>query len=150
MTATELWAAFTARNPIETDYEAWAFGADPDALADLVLRRIKTATASAYPLYALEGEALPQAGEYSVILNAREEAVCVICTTRVYVTPYRAVTADHAYKEGEGDRSLAYWRRVHETFFTACLAEAGLTFNEDMEVVCEEFEVVYRPEEEMI
>ena len=28
------------------------------------------------------------------------------------------VSEEHAYKEGEGDRSLAYWRAVHEEFFT--------------------------------
>lgn len=83
-------------------------------------------------------------GEYSVILNDAEEAVCVIRTTKVDVVLFREVTAEHARKEGEGDRSLAYWRQVHEEFFTDCMAEAGLTFTEEMPVVCEEFEVVYR------
>ena len=35
---------------------------------------VKTATASAYPMYALEKEPLPEAGEYSVILDSREQA----------------------------------------------------------------------------
>ena len=142
MTAQEMWI----ESGIEADYEAWAFGDDPDTLAELVRTGIKTATASAYPLYELEGEELPKAGEYSVILDTNDEAVCIICTTKVYVTPYRAVTAEQAYKEGEGDRSLDYWRRVHEAFFFREMAEAGLTFTEDMGVVCEEFEVVYPKE----
>ena len=79
MTAEQMWRDFTAaRGPVEADYEAWAFGGDPDGLAGLVLAGIKTATASAYPLYGLEGEPLPEAGEYSVILDSRGEAVCVI------------------------------------------------------------------------
>ena len=49
----------------------------------------------------------------------------------------------NAYKEGEGDKSLAYWRQVHEEFFTACLGEAGLTFTPDSKVVLEEFRKVY-------
>ena len=139
MTAQEMWNA----SGIEAEYEAWAFGDDPDTLAELVRTGVKTATASAYPFYELEGEDLPKAGEYSVILNTKDEAVCVIRTTKVYVTPYCEVTAEQAWKEGEGDRSLDYWRRVHEAFFRKELEAASLTFTEDMGVVCEEFEVIY-------
>ena len=142
MTAQEMWNA----SGIEAEYEAWAFGDDPDTLAELVRTGVKTATASAYPFYELEGEALPKAGEYSVILDTKDEAVCIIRTTKVYVTPYREVTAEQAWKEGEGDRSLDYWRRVHEAFFRKELEAVGLIFTEDMGVVCEEFEVVYPKE----
>lgn len=145
MTHQQLWAAYRAANPDAGDeYEAWAYGADPDGLAELTRAGIKTATASAGPLYALEGEPLPRAGEYNVILNSRDEAVCVTRTTRVYTVPFDQVSAGQAWREGEGDRSLEYWRRVHEDFFRAELAEAGLVFTPDMPVVCEEFEVVYR------
>ena len=148
MTHQEMWAACKAVNPnAGEDYMAWVYGDDPDTLAELTRTGMKTATASSGPLYALEGEPLPEAGEYSVVLNSRDEAVCVIHTTRVYTMPFCEVTADHAYKEGEGDRSLEYWRRVHENFFRAELAEAGLEFSPEMPVVCEEFEVVYPPSE---
>ena len=142
MTAQEMWKA----SGIEAEYEAWAFGDDPDTLAELVRTGVKTATASAYPFYELEGVDLPKAGEYSVILNTKDEAVCIIRTTKVYVTPYCEVTAEQAWKEGEGDRSLDYWRRVHEAFFRTELETVGLFFSEDMGVVCEEFEVIYPKE----
>lgn len=147
MTAQEMWKVFSEKEHMEAEYEAWAFGDASDTLAELVLQGIKTATASAYPLYELEGEPLPEAGEYSVILNSEDEAVCVIRTTKVYVEAFHAVSAEHAYKEGEGDRSLAYWRQVHEEFFIKCMTEAGLAFDENMPVVCEEFEVVYPKED---
>ena len=51
-------------------------------------------------------------------------------------------TAEHAYKEGEGDRSLEYWRKVHEEFFTEELESIDQKFNEDIKLVCEEFELV--------
>ena len=142
MTAKEMWNA----SGIDAEFDAWAFGDDPDTLAQLVRTGVKTATASAYPLYELEGEPLPEAGEYSVILNTRDEAVCIIRTAKVHVTPYCEVTAEQAYKEGEGDRSLSYWRQVHEAFFRKEMEAAGMTFTEDMGVVCEEFEVVYPKE----
>ena len=145
MTHQELWAACrAAHREAGEDYEAWAYGGDPDGLAELTRAGVKTATASAGPLYELEGEPLPEAGAYSVILDSRAEAVAVIRTTRVYTVPFNQVSAEHAFREGEGDRSLAYWRRVHEDFFRAELAEVGLEFSPTMPVVCEEFEVVYR------
>jgi len=141
MTAKELWSAFGG----EGEYEVWSFGSDADGLAALVLAGKKTATASAYPLYELEGEPLPQAGEYSVILDSTENAVCIIRTTRVSIVPFDEISERQAALEGEGDLSLAYWRRVHRDFFTAELAGAGLSFDERMPVVFEEFELAYAP-----
>ena len=148
MNDKELWELFRREHPdAGADYQAWAFGGNPDKLAELVLAGIKTATASAYPLYAIDGEPLPKVGEYSVILDSREAAVCVIRTTRVSVLPFDQVTEKHAWLEGEGDRSLSYWREVHRKFFTACMAEAGQMFDEKMPVVCEEFELLFAPPE---
>ena len=74
MREEELWKAYCEKENIDIDtpYEAWEFGDAPDKLADLVLRGIKTATASGYDLYFIEGaeEPLPQPGDYSVILNS--------------------------------------------------------------------------------
>ncbi len=140
MTAEELWK----KSGLTSEYEAWAFGEAADKLADLVVRGIKTATCSAYELYEIENEPLPREGDYSVILNSQDEAVCIIRTTRVYVTEFSKVSEEHAFKEGEGDRSLQYWRDVHENFMSNELATVGRTFDEDTRVVCEEFEVAYR------
>lgn len=145
MTEKELWEAFIAENGLEDcGYESWAFGVEADLLANLVLVGEKTATASAYPLYELENEPLPAAGEYSVILDSSGNAVCIIQTTKVTLVPFHAVTAQHAFKEGEGDRSLDFWRRSHEKFFTEWLHKSGLEFTPEMKVVCEEFVVVYK------
>lgn len=146
MTAKELWNAFAAQNNItDCEYDVWALGDQPDLLAHLVAIGEKTATASAYPLYEVDNEPLPDAGEYNVILDASDNAVCITQTTKVTVVPFYAITAEHAFKEGEGDKSLDYWKQTHEAFFTNCMAEAGLCFTPDMKVVCEEFVVVYKP-----
>ena len=143
MNAAEMWERFCEKSGIKADYDDWAFGGAPDALAELVLNGNKTATASAYPLYEQEQEPLPKAGDYSVILNTKGEAVCIIRTTKVYVVPFREVSADHAFREGEDDRSLESWRKVHRDFFTREMNDEGLSFDEDMPVVCEEFMRVY-------
>ena len=139
MTAEDLWR----RSGLTGIYEVWAFGEAPDKLASLVKGGIKTATCSAYDLYEAEDESLPVVGEYSVILDSHDEAVCIIRTEKVYVVEFDQVTAEHAWKEGEGDRSLEYWRKVHEDFLSKELAEINRSFNGHTKVVCEEFEMVF-------
>ncbi len=139
MTAEELWK----QTGLTGTYEAWAFGEAADQLANLVIEGIKTATCSAYDVYIAEQEPLPEEGAYSVILNSNSEAVCVIRTTKVYVTEFAKVSAAHAYREGEGDRSLKYWRAVHEAFLKKELAPLKLVFSDQTKVVCEEFELVF-------
>lgn len=144
MKATEMWEAYKKLRPeIGDEIDAWAFGAEPDELAQLVLSGTKTATASAYDLYHLENEPLPKVGTFDVVLNSQDEAVCIIEITKVSIVPFKDVSADHAFKEGEGDKSLAWWRQVHQDLFTQWFEECHLTFREDSKVVLEEFRVVY-------
>ena len=91
----------------------------------------------------MDGDALPEVGQYSVVLNEAQEAVCIIRTERVFTVPFDQVDETQAWKEGEGDRSLAYWRQVHCCVFSEWMAEAGLVFAEKMPVVCEEFVRVF-------
>ena len=146
MTARELWEEFSRKTGINADYDEWAFcggGEIGDELAQLVLEGKKTATASAYIAYQTENEPLPQAGEYSVVLFDSGEAACIIRNVRVSLVPFKKVPAEHAYCEGEGDRSLEYWRSVHREAFETDYAAAGLPFDEDGLCVLEEFEPVY-------
>ena len=144
MTPQEMCNAYKQINSaIGDEIDAWAFGVDADFLADLVLKGEKTATASAYDLYALEDEPLPQEGKFDVILDSQNQAVCIVEITKVSVQPFNQVSAQHAFKGGEGDKTLIYWRQVHEDFFKDCLGEAGLTFTPESKVVLEEFRKVY-------
>ena len=144
MKPQEMWNAYKQINPsIGDEIDAWAFGVEADLLADLVLKGEKTATASAYDLYAVDNDPLPQEGTFDVVLDSQDQAVCIVEVTKVSVQPFHQVSEDHAYKEGEGDKSLAYWRQVHEEVFTEWMSEAGLTFTPDSKVVLEEFRKVY-------
>lgn len=145
MTAEEIWKIYSEKSGVKNEeYEAWAFGDDPDKLAELTVKGIKTATCSAYCWYENGEEELPKVGEYSVILNSKNEAVCITKTTKVYIEQFGNISSEQAYKEGEGDRSLEYWRQVHRDFFTKELAEIGKEFSEYLELVCEEYEVVFK------
>lgn len=146
MKEQQMWREFISAHPEYQNktYQPWSYGVEPDELARLTIENIKTATASAFEEYALENEALPEEGELNIILDANEEAVCITKTIKVTVIPFIEVSNEHAYKEGEGDRSLHYWRAVHKDFFNQSYKKKGLTFHEHIPVVCEEFEVIYK------
>ena len=148
MQAKELWSQFVAAHPEHENaaYEAWSFGVDPAELAELTLQGLKTATTSGHELYEIDNEALPMENEFSVILDGSDNAICITKTTKVYVTPFNEVSEQHAFKEGEGDRTLAYWKRVHTDFFLEEYTKNELVFDEEALVVCEEFDVVYKAE----
>ena len=151
--ASELWGAYLASGSLQASaaasatYSAWQFGYgvdQGDRLLACVLDGPKRATTGALATYEAEGEAVPVPGDYSVILDGHGVARCVIRTTRVDILPFEEVDAAFAYDEGEGDRSLEYWRSVHWAYFVRELAGLGLEATPDMPVVCERFEVVYR------
>lgn len=139
MTAEEMWSL----SGLKGKYEAWSYGVAANELADLTNKGIKTATASAYILYEMDGVDIPKVNDYSVILDEDDNAICIIKTIKVTVVPFNKVSEEHAYKEGEGDRSISYWREVHKRFFLPQMKEAGLSFTDDMLVVCEEFIKVF-------
>lgn len=151
-TPTALWQSYLAMLPPDYDPppqpEAWSFGDSPqlaDELAALVLAGVKTATCSALWEYEAEGEFPPQAGALSIILSGAGLPQAVVQTVEVVIRPYDQVDAAFAFEEGEGDRSLAYWREAHRRFFTRTLAAIGREFVETMPLVCERFRILYRP-----
>ncbi|HKM00449.1 MAG TPA: ASCH domain-containing protein [Sedimentibacter sp.] len=136
-------------NPINTNkiYTSWYFcdnKQDADELAQLVMDGIKKATASLYLFYESENEELPKVGDLSVITNWEGEAKCIIRTSNIDIVPFKDVTEEFAQTEGEGDKSLKYWKRAHSEYFSREVKELGKEFNENMLVVCEKFEVVYK------
>lgn len=125
--------------------EAWAFGATPahaDELLGLVLAGTKTATASSLWDYEHTGEALPEPGLLNIILDGRGAPRAVLRTVSVEIVPFHEVSDEHAYAEGEDDRSLASWKEVHERFWRA-YSESPQGFKPDMPVLCEQFELLY-------
>ncbi|OQW61083.1 MAG: ASCH domain-containing protein [Proteobacteria bacterium SG_bin9] len=114
---------------------SFAFGDGPalaDELLDLVIKGLKTATCST------EDEPNTSSpGEKWIVLDGRGEPRCVIETTEVSYRRYPDVDAQFAFEEGEGDRSLAYWRDAHRNYF----GRQG-KFRDDMMLMCERFRLV--------
>ena len=150
MTVQQMWAAYgekIGKGKLEgKTYSAWHFCNDEQGVYPLVLSGQKQATASSLWVYEAEGELVPKQGDLSIILDWEGNARCIIETTRVDIVSFNEVTEEFAAIEGEGDGSLAHWRRVHDEFFREECEGIGRDFAEDMPTICEQFRVVYRPE----
>ena len=144
-----LWSDFlhtTGRDSALPLPPVWSFSdnaADADELADLVVRGIKRATAPSVWELEAAGEPIPRAGDLDLIVDARGIARCIIETTHVEVVSFDEVPAAFAAAEGEGDGSLAYWRRVHEAYYARVLDGTPFVPRPDMPIVCQHFRVVY-------
>jgi uncharacterized protein YhfF len=150
----ELWGEFlgssseAAGAAAGASYTSWQFGhgvGQGDRLLAYVLSGSKRATTGALWAYEHEGEAVPRVGDFSVVTDGSGVARCVIQTNWVAIVPFDTVDEQFAYDEGEGDRSLEYWREVHWHYFVRELSALGMTARPDMPVVCERFEVVFLP-----
>ena len=149
MTGPEMWAEFCSKNDIDinTKHDMWKFcggGVFADDLANLVLAGIKTATSSSKIAFETDGDPLPETGTYSVILFDNDEASCILQDTKVSVVPFNKVSEEHAYKEGENNRSLEMWREVHKNAFSPDYERVGQEFDENGLCVLEEFQVVHK------
>ena len=114
---------------------SFAFGDSPalaDELLDLVLKGIKTATCSTED----EPNTSTQ-GERWIVLDGRGLPRCVIESTEVTYRRLDDVDAAFAHDDGEGDRSLAYWREAHRRYF----GRQG-KISEGMMLMCERFRLV--------
>ena len=138
---TAFWEAVATTSDPEP--ETWAFG-DHARLADellaLVLDGTKTATAGALADYEAHDEQLPEPGDLAIVLDGSGEPRVLLQVTHVEVRPFSEVDADHAWLEGEGDRSLAHWREGHEQFFARASVDG---FDPAMPVVLERFVVLH-------
>jgi uncharacterized protein YhfF len=100
----------------------------------LVLEGKKRATCWA----ASEGLKGAAVGKSMVALDGKRRPRVVLTTKSLVQRQFDDVDGQFAYDEGEGDRSLAYWREAHKHYFT----RLGL-FEPDMQLWCERFSVEY-------
>ena len=137
----EFWRRFVAATGIDGPYTAWGFGSTPEMATNLgllVRDGPKRATASRVSDYGPD-EPMPAPGDLSVILDGDGEPLCVIRTTAIEVRAFGEVDEEFAWTEGEGDRSLTYWREAHIPFFTSY----GGSLDETTPVVLERFDLVW-------
>jgi uncharacterized protein YhfF len=118
------------------DLESFAFGDSPELaneLLALVIAGRKRATC--WPVS--EGDKGVEVGKRWVVNDGQGRARAIIETVEVTRRRFDDVDAAFAHDEGEGDRTLAWWRNAHTDYFT----RRG-EFAQGMDVYCERFRLV--------
>ena len=118
-----------------TEMDSFSFGDSAelaDELLELVLIGKKTATAWA----AAEGDKGVVVGKRWIVKDGRGPGA-ILETVELERRRFGEVDAAFAHDEGEGDRSLAWWREAHRRYFT----RRG-EFSPGMELYCERFRLI--------
>ena len=146
------WQRFLDSLPADSPYHQRSYDAEKwgdyremaEELGALIASGTKTASCSSLWEWEADGDPIPEVGLITIVLNWEGAPLCIIETVEVETKPYNQVGAQFAYEEGEGDRSMQYWREAHWHFFSRTLAAIGREPSEDMPLVCERFRVIYR------
>jgi len=93
--------------------------------------------------YQYDQEPIPRTGDIEIIVDHRNQPALVTRIVRSEVVAFNQVSAEYAAIEGEGDGSLAYWRKGHWNFFSRECKRIGREPSETMPVICNVFEVLH-------
>lgn len=157
--AESMWADYLAHRAISPEvaphHVAESFGDHPalaDELLGVILNGTKRATSSLACEYAYYDERVPQPDDHCIICDGQGEPKAILRVISVDRSSFYEVDGQFAAAEGEGDLSLAHWRREHEKFWRRTQKTIGRDWSpEDTqkpggELILERFEICW-PEE---
>ena len=143
----DYWERFKQETGLVAELtDAFGMGDSPglmQELIELVLEGKKRASTTLVREMEAEGWPEPREGEYNILLDGEGKPAAVIVTVSAKRARFREVDAEHAYWEGEMERTLESYRREHAKYYRRRGEALGFEFSEDMEVILERFEVVY-------
>jgi uncharacterized protein YhfF len=116
---------------------------DANECAKLVKKGIKRTTSHSLLGLQYRKEPLPKVGDFTVVTNWEGKAQCIVRTTAVKFKPFFSIDEAYAKLEGEGDKSLEYWKKTHWEHYERELEPFNRVPRESMIIVCEEFEKVF-------
>jgi len=116
---------------------------DANECAKLVKKGIKRTTSHSLLGLQYRKEPLPKVGDFTVVTNWEGKAQCIVRTTVVKFKPFFSIDEAYAKLEGEGDKSLEYWKKTHWEYYERELESFSRVPRESMIIVCEEFEKVF-------
>lgn len=149
MTIQKYWDRYLLANNLDPKtkyYEAMYFGMTKElanSLLEMVLSGQKKATASSLWAFEAESHELPKVGDLSIVTDWEGTPYCIMKTTAIIIIPFNEMTYDICKREGE-DENLESWRENHGKHFALEGEALGYEFSEEMPVVFEDFEIVWK------
>ncbi len=144
-----LWKSFQEEN---SEYSNQTFNdsfhfcdnkEDADECAILVQKGIKQATSTSLWWFQKEESEIPEIGALYVITDWEGKAKAIVKTLKVEQVAFKDIDESYAKIEGEGDKSLNHWKKVHWDYYTREMNEFEEHPSEDMIIVCEIFETLF-------
>ncbi|WP_412989714.1 ASCH domain-containing protein [Pediococcus siamensis] len=148
--AEQMWNTYAqAHDLTDKTFQTRWFGdqENPEEIRDLttkILAKDKISTSRPLAYYASEGEQIPQPGDYYVLLDAEMHPVGIIETVVSELIPFLRVSAEHAYNEAEGERTLADWQARSLTKFTEQMKKFDRNFSTNDPILCEVIKLAYK------
>ena len=116
---------------------------DANECAELVVKHIKQATSTSMWWYETYNYPIPEIGDLNIITDWNGKAKAIIRTILVEKIPFKEITEEYAKIEGEGDKSLHYWKKVHWDYYTREMKSQNASPTKNMIIVCERFKTIW-------
>lgn len=143
----KFWEKVKKEKGIEGEFaDAFGFGDTPELrqeLLELILEGKKRASTNLLIESKIMGYPSSKLGQYNVILDGEGRPAAVIKTVSLRKARFKDVDEEHAYWEGEGDRTVETYLKEHIKYYTRIGKTLGFEFHEDLEVEFESFVLVY-------
>lgn len=145
----KFWNRFVNSNPdyskkvVPQSYYFCDNKKDADECSELVVKDIKKATATLLWWFRQHNEILPKVGDLAIVTDWKGNPKAIIKTTKIEHVAFNQITAEFAEIEGEGDKSLKYWKAVHQAYYEREMETYSDEFDENMIIVCEHFIRIY-------
>jgi len=150
-TVYEMWNSFIKSNPEFKDNEmpeSWYFHnneKDANRLAELIVSEKKKAGSGLYSWYEEANADLPKVGTKHIITDFDGKARAIIEIIKVDTIPFNQISKDYAEMDiGTKIEPLKKWKKAHWDFFVNAMEESGGKPTEEMLIVCEKFETIWK------
>jgi len=150
-TVYEMWNDFIKSNPEFKDNEmpeAWYFHnneKDANRLAKLIVSGKKKAGSGLYTWYKEADADLPIIGTKHIITDYAGKAQAIIEIQKVDTIPFNEISLDYAKLDmGTEIEPLEKWKKAHWDFFANAMEENGEKPTDEMLIVCEWFEAIWK------
>ncbi len=138
MNYISMWEEFRKTNNLDDiDYGVYEY--DQDDILKLLNGSI-SAEISPYEVIRKNDYAIPFVGDYNIVVNDKEEAICIIKTVNVLMIPFNDIKENIAQKLGFSN--LKVFKEDYSKILEKEMKEINMSYDENTICVIEEFEIV--------
>jgi uncharacterized protein YhfF len=133
------------RDQTYAEASSWGNSAElADRIARLITSGMKTTTSSLLWSQQKHQWVLEKPGDKSIVLDSKNNPVCIVEIQEVFIRPFDQVDAEFVYNYGEGDRTMDFWHKNMWEYYQEECQELSKNAEKDMPMICQVFKVIYK------